>query len=303
MSKQLSSLCVILAGVLWGIISIFVNYLSNCGFSSLEICFMRIITCAALLYIFLVIYNKQLLKISLKDIWMFVGTGIISLTLFSLCYFKTIINIEASVAVSLLYTSPVFIMLFSAVLFNEKINFRRVLAIAMTVVGCALVSGFSGADKGISAKSLLIGIGAGLFYALYSIFARYALRKYHPLTITFYTFLFSAVSFTFVITPSGFDHIVESQPKILFVATALGLVCGVLPYLLYTVGLKNLDTSTAGILAAVEPLVGAVVGIVGFKENANLLKIIGILLILSSIVICGIADKKRGKNANAGSND
>ncbi len=293
MNKKLSVLFVILAGVLWGIISIFVNYLADYGFSGLEICFMRILTCAVMLFLFLLFYRKELLKVSVKDLWMFVGTGIISLTLFSSCYFTTIINTEASVAVALLYTSPVFIMLFSAVLFHEKITPKKMVSIIMTVVGCAMVSGFAGSGKGISAAALLIGISAGLFYALYSIFARFALKKYHPLTITFYTFLFSFIGFLFLVKPSGISHIASASPKIMLVAVASGFICGVLPYLFYTIGLENLDTSRAGILVAVEPLVGAVVGIVGFKEDVSVFKMIGIVLILSSIVLSGFNRKSK----------
>lgn len=292
LGKKLSSLCVILAGVLWGIISIFVSYLADAGFSSIEICFMRIFSCAVMLLLFLLCYDRRLLKIELKDIWMFVGTGIISLTLFSLCYFTTIINTEASIAVSLLYTSPVFIMLFSAVLFKEKINIRKSFSIAMTVVGCALVSGFVGAGTGMGIRSLLIGICSGLFYALYSIFARFALKKYQTLTINFYTFLFSSIGFALIVKPSGISHIVSASPKVLLIAVLSGFLCGVLPYLFYTAGLKGLDTSVAGVLVAVEPLVGAVVGIVGFKENAGILKLLGIVLILASIVVSSIPTKK-----------
>lgn len=295
MNKKLSSLFVILAGVLWGIISIFVNYLADNGFSSVEICFARIFSCAIMLFLFLLCYKKELLKIAPRDIWMFVGTGIVSLTLFSLCYFTTIIKIDASVAVSLLYTSPVFIMLLSALLFKEKITSIRVVSIIMTVVGCALVSGFAGAKSGVGVKSIIIGIEAGLFYALYSIFARYALKKYHPLTINFYTFLFSSIAFSIIVKPNGITHIACAKSMVLFVMVLSGFLCGVLPYLFYTSGLKGLDTSVAGVLVAVEPLVGAVVGIVGFKESSSPMKILGIALILSAIVISSLVGKEEKK--------
>lgn len=299
MNKKLSTLFVVLAGVFWGIISIFINYLAGEGFSSVEISFMRIASCAIMLFAFLVLFKRNLLKIKLKDLWMFIGTGVISLTIFSLCYFSTMINTSTSVAVSLLYTSPAFIMIFSAILFREKITPVRIASIIMTIIGCSLVSGFVGSAKGMDLKSLLIGIGAGLFYALYSIFARFALKKYDTLTINFYTFLFSVVGFLPIVRLSGLAHIASASPKLIIIAFVSGFLCGILPYLFYTAGLKNLDTSVAGVLVAVEPLVGCLVGIFGWHEDADILKILGIVLILSSIVISSVKFRKKKPDSDS----
>lgn len=285
MQKRRATMFVVLAGVLWGIISIFVNALTGMGYTGVEICFARTVVCSVLLGIFLLIYDRELFKIRLRHIWMFIGTGIISLTLFCFCYFTTIINVEASVAVALLYTSPVFVMLFSALLFKEKIGAKKILAIILTVAGCGLISGFVGSGSTMSIGSLMIGIGAGFFYALYSIFGRYALTHYKPLTINFYTFLFASVGFMFIIKPSQYAHIFASDTKALGVIIVSGIVCGILPYLFYTIGLDHLDTSVAGVLVAVEPLVGCLVGIIGFNETTNPAKILGIVMILVSILV------------------
>lgn len=288
MSKRLATIYVILAGVLWGVISIFINTLNSYGFSSVQISFLRVFSCSILMLIFLLIYDRTLLKINIRDIWMFVGTGIISLTLFSYCYFTTIINVEASIAVSLLYTSPIFVMLFSALLFKERVNATKIVAIIATVVGCALVSGMVGSSAKMSAKAFVIGICAGLFYALYSIFGRYATEKYHPLTITFYTFVFASIGFWFIASPITTISTLIKSPKSILVVIISGIICGILPYIFYTIGLKSLDTSVAGVLVAVEPLVGSVVGIIVYNESKNALKLIGIILILASIVLLNI---------------
>lgn len=291
MKKQIATIYVILAGVLWGIISIFINALNGYGFSSAQISFLRVLSCSILMLIFLLIYDKKLLKINIRDIWMFVGTGIISLTLFSFCYFTTIINVEASIAVSLLYTSPIFVMLFSAILFKEKINAKKIIAIVSTVIGCAFVSGMIGSSVKMGAKATIIGIGAGLFYALYSIFGRYATEKYHPLTITFYTFVFASIGFLAFANPIKTAAMLISAPKSILIVVISDILCGILPYIFYTTGLKHLDISVAGVLVAVEPLVGGIVGIIAFNESKNAIKIIGIILILASIVLLNIKRK------------
>lgn len=287
MSKKLSTAFLVLAGALWGCLSIFVSALSDYGFDSKEIGFIRISLCTLMLLVIILIRDRSLLRVQLRDMWMFVGTGIISVTLFSYCYFTTVINVEAGIAASLLYTSPVFVMLFSAVLFRERITAQKIAAIVLTVSGVALVSGMLGSSA-LGALDLIIGIGAGLFYSLYSIFGVYALRKYSSLTVTFYTFLLGTIGFLFMTNPIAIIEKTASNPVVIPMEIGLALFNGLLPYLFYTIGLGHTDASVAGVLVAVEPLVGCLVGIFIFHESVNPAKLIGIALILSAIVLLNI---------------
>lgn len=292
MNKRLAGVCVIAAGALWGLISLFINPLSDYGLSSMEIGFLRVAFCAAVMLVIILVYKPSLLKIRLRDIWVFLGSGILSLTFFSWCYFTTMITAEVSVAVSLLYTSPVWVMLFSAVLFKEKLNLRKFIAIIATVSGCVFVAGLLSGAGALTPKSFLIGIGAGIGYALYSVFGRVALEKgYSSMTITFYTFLFATVGFAFFVKPSALASRCAAEPKIILFSLLSGVICGVLPYIFYTVGLKRLEASTAAILVAVEPLVGCVIGFIVYKEPAEPLKLLGIALILGSIALLNLPQR------------
>lgn len=295
MKKKTAISYVLLAGILWGVISLFINKLNEYGLSGIEISLLRVSSCSVIMFFFLLIYDKSLLKIKLKDVWLFIGTGIISLTLFSMCYFTTIINVEASIAVCLLYTSPIFVMIFSAFLFKEKINVQKIIAIILTIGGCIFISGIAGNGIKMTPTAFLIGLCSGFFYALYSIFGRYATDKYSPFTITFYTFVFATIGFLIIIRPTHAIKVMINEPKSIIYALLSSVLCAILPYIFYTFGLKHLNTSEAGILVAVEPLVGCVVGIVAFNETTSFLKILGIILILSSIIILSIEPKKLRK--------
>ena len=286
MRKARYTLSVIAAGVLWGIISIFIKGLNAADLSPLQILQLRAIIASIIMAPYLFITDKKLLYFSLKDIWMFIGTGVISLTFFSMCYFRTIIESGASVAVILLYTSPIFVILFSLALFKEKITAVKLTALIMTFVGCILVSGLGRDGGGITVKGFIIGLGSGLGYALYSIFSRYALKKYHVLTITFYTFLFSGLSiipFSGLGLGSGI-----MQPQLLLYGLGIAVFCTVLPYLFYTYGMTHLETGKAAILVTVEPLVGTLVGCCLYGESMTLIKAIGILLTFGAVILLGL---------------
>lgn len=284
------TLCTIFAGVLWGTISVFLKNLSSSGLSLIQITACRAIFSSFFLFVYFLVKDKNLLKIKLKDIWMFVGTGVVSLTFFSLCYFSTILESGASIAVILLYTSPIFILLLSAILFKEKITRIKLFALILTFVGCIFVTGIGG-ENHLSAKGLFIGLCAGFGYALYSIFSRFALEKYKPLTVTFYTFVFSSISLL------PFCNVVEicssfSEKSLLFLI-GIALVCTVLPYIFYTFGLSGLETGKAAILVTVEPLVGSLIGIFVWKENLDMLKLIGIIMIFIAVILINLNCKSR----------
>ena len=276
---------VIAAGVLWGIISIFIKGMNSSNITPLQILQVRTLIASAIMALYLFFTDRNLLCFKLKDIWMFIGTGVISLTFFSLCYFQTIIESGASVAVILLYTSPIFVILMSLVLFKEKITPVKLTALLITFIGCILVSGL-GRGNAITVKGFIIGLGSGLGYALYSIFSRYALKKYHVLTIIFYTFLFSGIS---IIPFSGIAHtgLMFSGPVLLYGA-GIAVFCTVLPYLFYTYGMTNLETGKAAIFVTIEPLVGTLVGCGLYGEPMTLVKAIGIMLTFGAVILLGL---------------
>ena len=158
---------VVAAGTFWGTMGFFARNLYAVGFGPLEVAQTRITTGLLLVGIYIFLFNRNHFKVKLKDIWCFLGTGIVSLLLFSTCYFSALNYTSLAVAAILLYTAPFFVMLLSLILFKEKMNGKKVLALLLAFGGCVLVSGV-GADTAFSWKGIALGLGSGFFYALYS---------------------------------------------------------------------------------------------------------------------------------------
>ncbi len=280
-----AALSVVLAGVLWGIISLFVRRLNAAGLGAMPIALVRMAVSAAAFTGFLAVTDREKLRIRPRDWWMFAGTGIVSVTLFNGFYFTTIQRSEASVAVVLLYTSPVFVMLLSALLFHERITARKLAALGMTFAGCVLVAGLTGGAAAIGPDVLLFGLASGLFYALYTIFGRVALGRYDTMTVTAYTFLFGLAGSLPLGEAGRVAAAVAAEPGLIWYCLGIGVVCTVLPYLFYTWGLERMESGLAAILVAVEPLVGALIGMTLYQEDCSPSKLAGIALILGSILV------------------
>lgn len=287
MKKIRSFIYILLSGMLWGCMGVFVRVLNKQGIASMDIVFLRAIVTAVAMVIFLFIFHRRMLKIHWKDFWCFLGTGIASITFFNFCYFKAIMMTSLSVAAVLLYTAPAIVMILSYILFHEAFTVRKVIAIVMTFFGCMLVTGMLGQQQAITTTGLLYGLGAGLGYAFYSIFSRYALEKgYHSLTITCYTFIVTTVVSVFFTNVSKVSMVVFSSPLYVMLTVALGLICTVAPYLLYTLGLQEVDNSHAAIIASIEPVTATVLGFVVFGEDITVVKMMGMILVLGGMAVC-----------------
>lgn len=283
-AKTKACLCILLAGTLWGVIGIFFNLLSGLGFTQMQVVAIRAVTAALVLGVYILVRDPALLRVRLRDCWCFVGTGIISLVFFNWCYFTAMETTSLAVAAVLLYTAPVFVMLFSAVLFREPIGRRKVLALVMTFAGCLLVAGMPGGGS-VSPRGILTGLGAGVGYALYSIFSRFALEKgYSSATISLYTFLFAGAA-ALPLSRLWEAGALLVRPEAAAGALGIGVLCCVFPYLLYTRGLAGVETGQAAIMATVEPAVAALVSFALYGESLLGAKGAGILLIFAAVAV------------------
>lgn len=282
--EKFPSVCVALAGAMWGIISIFVRRLGDEGFSSLEIMLVRSLIAAIGIFLYLIIFDREKLRIDIRDWWIFFGTGVLSFFTFGAAYFMTIESTSVSVAAVLLYTSPVFVMIMAAVFFKEKITAVKIAATAVAVAGCVFVSGGFGGER-VEASGLATGILSGFSYALYSIFGRSAAKKYSPVTVTAYTFLFASAACLFTADIGNISAAVCEKPSLLPFMAAMAAVTAIFPYILYTGGLKYLSAGKAAVMACIEPAVAFLTGVIVFSERLTVQSLLGTAMILTAIII------------------
>lgn len=287
--KANGTLLIILAGIFWGSMGIFVRELTSlAGFTSIQIVNLRLTVAAVCFAAILLIKDPAGFRISLRDLPLFLGLGLGSILFFTTCYFTAIRMMTLSIAAILLYTSPIWVMLLSLLLFREKMTGNKLLALAASFLGCILVSGIGLGEKTTTLAGILIGLCSGLGYGLYSILGTIALRRYSTYTVTAYTFITAAAgSFFLCSLPDLCAKITacERKPYLFCLIILTGLVTAVIPFLLYTLGLEQVEASRAAILATVEPMVATLIGIIVFREYMTIMSVIGVLCILVAIVL------------------
>ena len=287
--------CIIGAAALWGTMGIFVRGLSSYGFSPLQIACLRIMAAGILFFAYLCVGGKEKLRIRKKDLPLFLAMGWGSILFFTICYFTTIQRTSLAVAAILLYTSPIFVMLLSAVFLKEKITGQKLVALLLAFAGCVLMAGVGEAGS-LTGIGFLIGLCSGLGYGLYSIFGSILLKKYHPYTVSAYAFIFAGIGALFLCDGKdvGEKIMAAKHPAFLFFLFFLtAAVTAVAPFLLYTVGLLKVEASKAAIMAMVEPLVAAVIGIFVFDETLSFSSAMGIACVFLAVFLLNSKAKKK----------
>lgn len=287
MMKKFSVLLVLLSAAIWGCIGVFVRHLTSFGFNAMQMTAGKCLINAAMMLVLILVTGKDRLKVCRKDFPYFLANGILSIFVFNTAYNMAVTMISLSAAVALLYTSPAFVMILSVLFLGEKFTVQKGICLVFCVAGSALASGIT-AGIDVSAAGIAVGLVAGIGYALYSIFSGVILKKYHPFTNVFYTFLIAGTAAALTCDMGEAVRLCLGSREAMFWMAASGVVTSFLAYGSYTFALRYLRPSRAAIIASVEPVVATLAGVFLYHESMSTAGVIGIAMVLSALVLSNL---------------
>ncbi len=284
--------------MLWGTYGSFLTLILNRGMSADVINFLRFASTSLPILALLLIKDRPALRVEKRDLWLFAANGLASILFFTACYAAAIRETKIATAAALLYTAPAIVLLLSALLFAEKLTPRKIACVLLSVLGCALVSGLGSGGAGLTLRGLLLGLGAGLGYALYSIFSRLIQQRgYSTYTNVAWTFLIAAASYLAIALWKGSAAQIVRLPGAALLSVVCGLLTGLLAYLLYTAGLRELEPSRAAQLATIEPVFAALLGALLFRQSLSPTEILGVALVVAAVVGMNLRPAEKGTDA------
>lgn len=279
------------AGMLWGTIGLFSTILSKLGMDSSGVAFYRLLAASILLIPVLVVKGKgfSLFRISRRGFLSCMLIGFISQALYNLFYMKAIEMSGMATAAVLLYTAPVFVAIMSRIFFKEPLGSNKLIAIAINIAGCILtVTGGDFSAVKLTGFGLLMGVMAGFTYGTMPVFSRLGADEEDPYTSSFYGLALGAFLLFFIVRPyNGMGTSFNWQ--IIMALIGFGIVPSALAYIVYFGGLNRVkETAVVPVLASVETVAAAIIGLVVFGQELSLFKIAGIALVFCSIVIMNL---------------
>ena len=284
--KTVPMLMIVTAAVLWGFIGVFVRILSDAGLGTMQINGVRSLVCTCLIVMILLIYDRNLFKIDIRDIWLFVFAALMKL-LMDICYVQAQLDLSLSLAAVLLSTDCYFMLIVSFFLFTGDVTWLTIFAAAMGFFGCAILVGLFTEDIGdINAVGVSIGLGSAVAGTFYAVGLKFTMMKgYDPTTVLFYVFLLGTFMIIPIMNLPGTVTIVMDDLGLLGFIVIIGIFFTLTPYYLYSRGLKDLQPSTVTILLFVETASAALAGLMFYNEQLTLLDIFGLGLILISLFL------------------
>ncbi|GAV23339.1 DMT family transporter [Carboxydothermus pertinax] len=271
----------VLATTLWGINGTVTRYLLINNLSPVVLVQIRLTASAVLLFLWF-FFRKEKIKIAPNDILPLLFLGIFGLGLVQMTYFYTISLTNVATAVFLQYLSPVIVAIFGLILKTEEMTFKKLMAVFLAMVGSFLI-----VTKNGGLKLPLIGIISGLLSAFsqsfYIIYGKKVLKRFSPLTVLAYGWLFSAIFWWLLIPPKvGLLKQIFALRDIVGIAYIV-IFATVIPFILYFKSMNYLTSTTVSIVSLVEPVVAVIVAFVILGEKLTFLSTLGAVFILAAV--------------------
>ena len=285
--NRLVYLLPILTGVCFGSIGIFIRFFSEAGFNNMAILSTRNAISALILFLFLLVYDRNLLKCRVRDLPILLGGGFIGMTLTNVFFNVAVLNLSLGFAGVLIGLSPVYVVFIAAFLFKEKVTRRKLLGMILAIIGVIMVSGVVDSGITFTAAGLAAGLVSGLFYGMTSIFTKIAIgRGYKGLTITFYALLITALTtapFSNWGVVAAYTAASPLSHSLLMIAHAV--IGAALPYLMLNVSLKHIEAGKASILTSSEPVSAMLFGFFVYQEPMTVISAAGMAIAVTAFGI------------------
>ncbi len=277
-------LYVLTAAFMWGVSGSSAKFLFNSGITPYQLVQLRLTISTGLLFLWLLIRHRSLLKIDRKDILYFVLFGTVGMAGVQFTYLFTISKIKVAAAILLQYLAPSFIAIHSVVFMRDKLSPVTVMALVGTTFGCYLVVGAYNLEiLSMNIVGIISGILSAITFAWYSVHGEYGMRRYNPWTVLFFALFFGALVWNVLHPPlEAFMHAYSlvQWAWILYI----GVLGTLVPFGLYLEGINLIRSTRASITATLEPITAGIISFIFLNEIMEVAQITGGAIIIASII-------------------
>jgi drug/metabolite transporter, DME family len=181
-------------------------------------------------------------------------------------------------------SAPLIIASLAPMALGERLTSRVRVALGLGVVGTALLVAAPRGALDLTTPLVagaLLALAAGLAYALYVVLAKATLARTAPLPLTALTFAAGAVLLTPAVLwiEAPLRQLSLGWPWLLY----LGGVATAGAYAIYSLGLRHVPASVAGIVTLTEPLTATLLGVLLFGERLGVTGVLGAALLVSAL--------------------
>jgi drug/metabolite transporter (DMT)-like permease len=247
---------------------------------------MRVSVAAVLIFIFHSLFIKRKIT-DWRDMKQLCISALFGVAFNMLLFFKGLSITTPINGAVLMMNTPIFVVVFAALYLKEKITTQKILGILIAAFGAVLLMG--GSSFNFSAQTVwgdVMVTANAIIYAFYLVYAKSLMQKYHPLTVTMWSFLFGLI----VVLPFGAGEFMEIDftsftPKIWLFVAFVTVGSTFLTYVLNAYALRNASSSLVGSYIYLQPVLATLIAIFSGKDMLTLEKLVYILIIFTGVFL------------------
>jgi drug/metabolite transporter (DMT)-like permease len=290
------------AAILWGLNGGVSKTILASGLSSERLAQVRSLGAALGLVAIVAVTAPGRLRLSRRELPYVVAFGVGGLAFVQWFYFLAIHRLAIGVALLIEYLAPLLVALWARFVNRDHVRRRIWVALALALMGLGLIVNVFGGGASLSTAGMMFALGGAFAYALYVLLAEHVVGDRDPVSLLAWGFLFASVFWAVLVpwwsfpghlltasTPLGGNLQAHQLPVWLLAAwmIALGTIA---PFFLLVSALRHLPATTVGIVAMLEPVVGALVGWAWLAESLGGVQLAGAGVVLAAI---GLAQTAR----------
>jgi len=289
------------AAVLWGVNGGVSKTILATGLSSERLAQVRSLGAALGLVAVLAVTAPGRLRLTRRELPYVVTFGVGGLAFVQWFYFLAIHRLAIGVALLIEYLAPLLVALWARFVGHEHVRRRIWVALALALMGLGLIVNVFGGGTSLSTAGVMFALGGAFAYALYVLLAEHVVGDRDPVSLLAWGFLFASVFWAVLVPWWSFPgHILTAETSLggnlhgehlpvwllALWMIALGTIA---PFFLLVSALRHLPATTVGIVAMLEPVVGALVGWAWLSEALGGAQLAGAGVGLAAIAIAQTA--------------
>jgi inner membrane transporter RhtA len=223
----------------------------------------------AIAAVILVGLRPRSLRLPPRELRLTVGLLALSLLGMNLSFYGAISVAPLGVVVAVEFVGPLAVAVADS---------RRAVDLVWVALAGAGIVALAGPSGSIGAAGLVLALSAGLFWGIYLVLARRAVRTLDPLHATTLMIVGSSIVLTVLAAPLA-PRMVR-HPADVGLGVVVALLSTALPYFLELVALRLVRAATYGVLLSLEPAVAALTGFVIAGQTLGALDVAAIVTVM-----------------------
>jgi drug/metabolite transporter (DMT)-like permease len=272
------------------------------GLSSERLAQVRSLGAALGLVAILAVTAPGRLRLTRRELPYVVTFGVGGLAFVQFFYFLAIHRLAIGIALLVEYLAPLLVALWARFVQHAHVRRRIWVALALALTGLGLIVNVFGGGKALSTAGLAFALGGAFAYALYVLLAEHVVGGRDPVSLLAWGFLFASVFWAVVVPWWSFPrgtltsstslggNLASHHLPVWLLALWMILLGTIAPFFLLVSALRHVSATTAGIVAMLEPVVGALVGWAWLNESLDGVQLAGAAVVLAAI---GLAQTAR----------